>query len=100
MKVVCCVCQGCPATTIFAGWRQLFLPVHLLGLDALLGNVAAHRLGKHPVPVKDPLVKVTLKRLTRQYGKPRKQERGLTAEPLAAVKAPARIQRAHQGKRR
>ena len=30
----------CPASTIFAGWRQLVLPVHLLGLDALLGSVA------------------------------------------------------------
>ena len=29
----------CPASTIFAGWRQLVLPVHLLGLDALLGGV-------------------------------------------------------------
>ena len=31
--------QWCPASTIFAGWRQLVLPVHLLGLDALLGSV-------------------------------------------------------------
>ena len=30
----------CPASTIFAGWRQLVLPVHLLDLDALLGSVA------------------------------------------------------------
>ena len=30
---------GCPASTIFAGWRQSVLPVHLLGLDALLGSV-------------------------------------------------------------
>ena len=29
----------CPASTIFAGWRQSVLPVHLLGLDALLGSV-------------------------------------------------------------
>ena len=28
-----------PASTIFAGWRQSVLPVHLLGLDALLGCV-------------------------------------------------------------
>ena len=32
--------RPCPASTIFAGWRQLVLPVHLLGLDALLGSVA------------------------------------------------------------
>ena len=31
--------SGCPASTIFAGWRQSVLPVHLLGLDALLGSV-------------------------------------------------------------
>ena len=30
---------SCPASTIFAGWRQSVLPVHLLGLDALLGSV-------------------------------------------------------------
>ena len=29
----------CPASTIFASWRQSVLPVHLLGLDALLGSV-------------------------------------------------------------
>ena len=33
--------QNCPASTIFAGWRQSVLPVHLLGLDALLGCVGA-----------------------------------------------------------
>ena len=31
--------RNCPASTIFAGWRQSVLPVHLLGLDALLGSV-------------------------------------------------------------
>ena len=31
--------ERCPASTIFAGWRQSVLPVHLLGLDALLGSV-------------------------------------------------------------
>ena len=31
----------CPASTIFAGWRQLVLPVHLLGLAPLLGGVGA-----------------------------------------------------------
>ena len=32
---------GCPASTIFAGWRQSVLPVHLLGLAPLLGSVGA-----------------------------------------------------------
>ena len=31
--------QRCPASTIFAGWRQSVLPVHLLGLAPLLGSV-------------------------------------------------------------
>ena len=31
----------CPASTIFAGWRQSVLPVHLLGLAPLLGCVGA-----------------------------------------------------------
>ena len=41
-----------------------------------------------------------MKRLAREHGKPRKQANGLTNERLAAVKAMARIQRVHQGKRR
>ena len=32
---------SCPASTIFAGWRQSVLPVHLLGLAPLLGSVGA-----------------------------------------------------------
>ena len=32
---------GCPASTIFAGWRQSVLPVHLLGVAPLLGSVGA-----------------------------------------------------------
>ena len=32
---------ACPASTIFAGWRQSVLPVHLLGLAPLLGSVGA-----------------------------------------------------------
>ena len=32
--------DGCLTSTTFAGWRRLVLPVHLLGLDALLGSVA------------------------------------------------------------
>ena len=31
----------CPASTIFAGWRQSVLPVHLLGVAPLLGCVGA-----------------------------------------------------------
>ena len=31
--------EPCPASTIFAGWRQSVLPVHLLGLAPLLGSV-------------------------------------------------------------
>ena len=31
--------SDCPASTIFAGWRQSVLPVHLLGLAPLLGSV-------------------------------------------------------------
>ena len=31
--------KACPASTIFAGWRQSVLPVHLLGLAPLLGSV-------------------------------------------------------------
>ena len=45
--------------------------------NRLAAIAAAHRLGKHPDPVKDPLVKAMLKRLSRDYGKPRKQAKGL-----------------------
>ena len=47
-----------------------------------------------------PLVKATVKRLAREYGKPKKQAKGLTSDALAAVKATARIQRVHKGRRR
>ncbi len=33
--------RRCPASTIFAGWRQSVLPVHLLGVAPLLGCVGA-----------------------------------------------------------
>ena len=66
----------------------------------LAAIAAAHHLGGHPDPTSRPLVKATMKRLAREYGKPRKQAKGLTSDALAAVKATARIQRAHQGKRR
>ena len=59
----------------------------------LAAIAAAHRLGGHPDPTSRPLVKATMKRLGREYGKPRKQANGLTNERLAAVKATARIQR-------
>ena len=66
----------------------------------LAAITAAHRLGVHPDPTTRPLVKTTLKRLGREYGKPKKQAKGLTSDALAAVKATARIQRVHQVKRR
>ena len=66
----------------------------------LAAIAAAHRLGEHPDPTPDPLVKATLKRLAREHGKPRQQAKGLTSDALAAVKATARILRVHQGKRR
>lgn len=53
----------------------------------LAAIAATHRLGGHPDPTSRPLVKATLKRLAREYGKPRKQAKGLTSDPLAAVKA-------------
>ena len=65
----------------------------------LAAIAAAHRLGGHEDPTTRPLVKATMKRLAREYGKPRKQANGLTSEALAAVKATARIQRVDQGKR-
>ena len=53
----------------------------------LAAIAAAHRLGGHEDPTTRPLVKATMKRLAREYGKPRKQAKGLTSEALAAVKA-------------
>ena len=44
---------------------------------------AAHRLGGHEDPTTRPLVKATMKRLAREYGKPRKRTKGLTSEILA-----------------
>ena len=37
---------------------------------------AAHRLGGHEDPTTPPLVKATMKRLPKEYGKPRKQAKG------------------------
>ena len=98
-------CPGLPAAPAVVG-RYLEDLVETRGKalttarNRLAAIAAVHRLGKHSDPVKDPLVKATLKRLGREYGKPRKQANGLTNERLAAVKATARIQRVHQGKRR
>ena len=98
-------CAGLPAGAADVG-RYL---EHLVETDGrtlataharLAAIAAAHRLGGHPDPTTRPLVKATMKRLAREYGKPRKQARGLTSDALAAVKATARIQRVHQGKRR
>ena len=44
----------------------------------LAAIAAAHRLGGHEDPTTRPLVKATMKRLAREYGKPRKQAKGLT----------------------
>ena len=66
----------------------------------LAAIAAAHRLGGHEAPTSRPLVKATMKRLSGEHGKPRKQARGLTKEALAAVKATVRIQRIDKGRRR
>ena len=98
-------CAGLPADAADVG-RYLEHLVETEGKSLatartrLAAIAAANRLGKHENPVSDPLVKATLKRLSREYGKPRKQARGLTSDALAAVKATAWIQRVHQGKRR
>ena len=44
--------------------------------------VTARRLSKHQGPTSRPLVKATLKRLPREYGKPRKQAKGFTSETM------------------
>ena len=44
---------------------------------------ARMRLGGHEDPTTRPLVKATMNRLAREYGKPRKQAKGLTSEALA-----------------
>ena len=49
----------------------------------LAAIAAAHRLGGHEDPTTRPLVKATMKRLPREYGKPRKRAKGLTSEALA-----------------
>ena len=63
--------------------------------NRLAAIAAAHRLDKHRDPLKDSLVKATLKRLAREYGKPRKQAKVLTSDALATVKATARTHRVH-----
>ena len=66
----------------------------------LAAIAAAHHLGGHPDLTSRPLVQATMKRLAREYGKPKKQAKGLNSDALAAVKATARIQWVDQGKRR
>ena len=98
-------CAGLPATAADVG-RYIEHLVQAEGKTLatarlyLAAIAAAHRLGGHQDPTSRPLVKATMKRLSREHGKPRKQARGLTKEALAAVKATTRIQRVHQGKRR
>ena len=76
-------CAGLPSAPADVG-RYL---EHLVETDGkalatartrLAAITAAHRLGGHPDPASRPLVKATLKRLAREYGKPRKQAKGLT----------------------
>ena len=98
-------CAGLPASPSVVG-RYLEHLVETKGRtlatarSRLAAIAAAHRLGQRPDPASAPLVKATLKRLGREYGKPRKQARGFTSDALAAVKATAGIQRFDQGKRR
>ena len=49
----------------------------------LAAIAAAHHLGGHEDPTTRPLVKAAMKRLPREYGKPRKRAKGLTSEALA-----------------
>ena len=49
------------------------------------GYCAAHRLGGHPDVTSRPLVKAMLKRLAREYGKPKKQAKDVTSDALALV---------------
>ena len=54
----------------------------------LAAIAAAHRLGGHPDVTSRPLVKAMLKRLAREYGKPKKpkkQAKGVTSDALALV---------------
>ena len=48
----------------------------------LTAITAAHRLGGPEDPTTRPLVQATMKRLAREYGKPRKQAKGLTSKAL------------------
>ena len=78
-------CPGLPANPADVGHYIEHL-VELQGKSLatarsrLSAIAAAHRLGRHPNPASDPLVQATLKRMAREYGKARKQARGLTAE--------------------
>ena len=48
----------------------------------LVPTGAAHRLDGHEAPTTRLLVKATMERLAGEYGKPRKQAKGLTNEAL------------------
>ena len=54
-----------------------------MGTEARTLATARMRLGGHEDPTARPLVKATMKRPAREYGKPRKQAKGLTIEALA-----------------
>ena len=97
-------CPGLPSAPVDIG-RYL---EHLVETESktlstahlyLAAIATAHCLGGHEDPASRPLVKATFKRLAREYGKPRKQAKGLTSDALAAIKATARIQQIDKGKR-
>ena len=54
-----------------------------MGTEGRTLATARMRLGGHGDPTTRPLVKATMKRLVREYEKPRKQAKGLTSEALA-----------------
>ena len=103
-----CLDNGCaglpPSTEAITGYLEHLIENEGRAVSTararLAAIAAAHRLGGYPDSGKRQRVKATVKRRAREYGKPRRQARGLTAEALAAVKATSRIQRVHQGKLR
>ena len=54
-----------------------------MGTEGRTLATARMRLGGHGDPTTRPLVKATMKRLVREYEKPRNQAKGLTSEALA-----------------
>ena len=59
----------------------------------LAAIAASHRLGGHPDPTLQTIVRATLKRLGREHGRLQRQAKPLTAEALAAVRATAALRR-------